>query len=261
MNFNVPEKVRSMGQRVAAATKSEGVAPRSGCGGLHRCVSSLLLLMLLTFVDGAEGALAPETTTAHAVACVAAVSASVVEVDKGTRRGGRSKDRFGGRLTWWMLVASFFLAVLGGMAGVEGGSIPDCTYSGSTDQSSHGNFSVPQVAAGGVAILDPLPYDGQAVEMQTKEGAMCRPRHHPSNGSDVLPSSEDDRTTRTVKTIVIRRGHFSVVPQAIAGGVHRTKQRPVDCNANGIHAKVNVRGLKNTKGYFWQVGGAGTSLP
>ena len=124
-----------MGQRVAAATKSEGVAPRSGCGGLPRCVSSLLLLMLLTFVDGAEGALAPETTTAHAVACVAAVSASVVEVGKGTRRGGRSKDRFGGRLTWWVLVASFFLAVLGGMAGVEGGAIPDCTYSAWNDRS------------------------------------------------------------------------------------------------------------------------------
>jgi len=112
--------------------KSEGVAPRSGCGGLHRCVSSLLLLMLLTFVDGAEGALAPETTTAHAVACVAAVSASVVEVGKGTRRGGRSKDRFGGRLTWWVLVASFFLAVLGGMAGVEGVAIPDCAYDSSS---------------------------------------------------------------------------------------------------------------------------------
>ena len=114
--------------------KSEGAAPRSGCGGQPRCVSSLLLLMLLTFVDGAEGALAPETTTAHAVACVAAVSASVV-VGKGTRRGGRSKDRFGGRLTWWVLVASFFLAVLGGIAGVEGVAIPDCAYSAFHDRS------------------------------------------------------------------------------------------------------------------------------
>lgn len=48
----------------------------------------------------------------------------------------------------------------------------------------------------------------------------------------------------TVKTIDIRHGNVTVV-QAIGGGVHRTKQ-PVDCNANGNHAKGNVP--KSTKG-------------
>ena len=168
-----------------------------------------------------------------------------------------SKNRVGGRLTWWLLVASFFLAVLSGMAGVEGvpKHVPDCgSYSGSTDRSSHGNFSVPQVTAGGVADLDPLPYDGQAVKMQTLEVATCRSMHCPRHGSDALPTSEDHRTTHTVKTIVIHRGNFSVVPQAIAGGVHRTKQHvveqkhsPVDCYANGNRAKIKVRSLKNMK--------------
>ena len=55
--------------------------------------------------------------------------------------------------------------------------------------------------------------------------------------TNALPNS-------TVKTIVIRHGNVSV-GQAIGGGVHRTKQ-PVDCNANGNHAKGNVP--KSTKG-------------
>ena len=49
----------------------------------------------------------------------------------------------------------------------------------------------------------------------------------------------------TVKTIVIRHGNVTVV-QAIGGGVHRTTKQPVDCNANGNHAKGNVP--KSTKG-------------
>ena len=36
---------------------------------------------------------------------------------------------------WLMLVASFSLAVLGGMAGVEGGAVPDCAYSAFHDRS------------------------------------------------------------------------------------------------------------------------------
>ena len=49
----------------------------------------------------------------------------------------------------------------------------------------------------------------------------------------------------TVKTIDIRHGNVTVV-QAIGGGVHRTTKQPVDCNANGNHAKGNVP--KSTKG-------------
>ena len=55
---------------------------------------------------------------------------ALTDIGKGKRRGKRSKDRLGGPLTWWVVVASCFLAVLGGMAGVEGMPVPDCTYSG-----------------------------------------------------------------------------------------------------------------------------------
>ena len=104
---------------------------------------------------------------------------------KGKGRGRHSKDRFGGRLTWWMLIASFFGAVLSGMEGVEGVPVLVCPYSGSTDRSIRGNFSVPQV--GVVDVLDPLPNDGQAVEIQTRKDAICHPMNHPSNGSNALP--------------------------------------------------------------------------
>ena len=85
----------------------------------------------LRLVPGASKArttppLVQEETPQVKVASTPVVAINVV--GKGKRRGRRSMDSFGGRLTWWVLVA-FFLAVLGGMSGVEGEPIPDCgTY-------------------------------------------------------------------------------------------------------------------------------------
>ena len=92
----------------------------------------------LRLVPGASKArttppLVQEETPQVKVASTPVVAINVV--GKGKRRGRRSMDSFGGRLTWWVLVAAFFLAVLGGMTGVEGGAIPDCTYSAWSDRS------------------------------------------------------------------------------------------------------------------------------
>ena len=124
-------------------------------------------------------------------------------VGKSERRGRRSKDRFGGRVTWWMLVASFFLAVLGGMAGVGGVPIPACTY---TDR-SYGSFSVPQVTAGGVGTLESLPNDGQAVAQQTQKGEIDRLFDYRSQELGALQSSEDHCTPRDINILDSRDGN------------------------------------------------------